>query len=583
MTAISADETVDGVQVSLYAALRGNLDVWRVLNNTIYAKRSGFSFEALGGSAFGLRMSGVTTPGASASYGGLDITLLTKEYQRIDILSAPLVLNVTYNYLRSLSLRLSDPRVLALNYLDLNLSAHNPIPPRGHLRIRLPPGFALDASRTRVTQLAGGAAMDGNLTAVVVDAGTAELRLERDGLTPSVAGGAHLLRLHGVINPEYEMTVAAAGLEVSSRDEAGRDIDVFDITRLAVGDDGYTRLPDDLGIAPHDLGSANTTLVNFHAGETTDGSISATLRNPLPPGGAVVVVFPSGFALPAVPTATLVVTSADGLSSVELGALQLHVSGATIVTASSTADGSPQLTLQDRQNSTIGNVSFHRRLRHVPQSLAGAGAVITVHFFGLVIPCWQQTTASFELYTTTAAGHTVDLLRPAAAAATQLDMLSNALTQPLVSLLNPTTGALTDATVSFRVFNAVPPGGAVRITFPPGFSFYGPGDEGGFTFGGSVTASSSALDHLSGDPLDAVTSGGGLVAMADDTVVHVFRDSVGLPANDSCFAFGGTCAQCLISVRPPSMHMQHVPAPVLTPDPRPPTLRPLTPARSRTR
>lgn len=526
--------------------------------------------------AFGLRMSGVTTPSASDSYGGLDISLLTKDYQRIDVLAAPLVLNVTHNYLRFLSLRLSDPRVLALNYLDLNLSAHNPVPPRGHLRIRLPPGFALDASRTRVTQLAGGAAMDGNLTAVVVDAATAELRLERDGLTPSVGGGAHLLRLHGVINPEHEMTVAAAGLELSSHDENGRYVDVFDIARLAAGDDGRKRLPDDLGIAPHDLSGANTTLDNFHAGEITNGSISATLRNPLPLGGAVVVVFPSGFKLPDVPTATLVVTSADGATSVELSAAHLHVSGESVVIHSSTADGSPQLTLQDRQNGTIGDASNHRRLRHVPQPLAGAGALITVHFFGLVIPCWQQTTASFELKTTTAAGHTVDLLRPAAADATRLIMLSNALTQPSVSLLNPTTGALTDATVSFRVFNAVPPGGAVRITFPPGFSFYGPGDEGGFTFGGAVTASSSGLARLGGDPLDAVSSGG-LVALADDTVVHVFRDSLGLPANDSCFefpaSFGGTCAQCLISVRRRACTCSMSPPPRSPPTlhPRPPT------------
>lgn len=541
--------------MKIYEALTGNLDVWRVLNNTIYAKRSGFSFEALGGTAWGLRMSGVTTPGASAAYGGLDITLLTNEDQRIDILAAPLVLNVTYNYLHSLSLSLSDPRVLALNYLDLNLSLHNPVPRQGHLRIRLPPGFALDASRTRITQLAGGAAMDGNLTAVLVDAATAELKLERDGLTPSVAGGAHLLRLHGVINPEYEMTAAVADLELSSHDEAGRYIDVFRIPELDQVDEYQRRIlpPDDLYIAPHDLEGANTTLDNFHAGETTDGSISATLRNPLPLGGKVVVVFPSGFKLPDVPTATIVVTSTDN-TTVELGAAQLHVSGETISTPSSTADGSPQLTLQDRQNSTIGDVSSHRRLRHVPQSLAGAGAVITVHFFGLVIPCWQQTTASFELYTTTAEGKTVDLLRPAAAAATQLDMLSNALTQPSVSLLNPTTGALTDATVSFRVFNAVPPGGAVRITFPPGFTFYGPGDEGSFTFGGAVTASSSALAHQSGDPLDAVSSGG-LVALADDSVVHVYRDSFCPPttdcppAEDSCFAFGGTCAQCRISVK----------------------------------
>ena len=85
------------------------------------------------------------------------------------------MLNVTHNFFRSIGLRLSDPRVLARNYLDLNLSAHNPVPPRGHLRIRMPPGFTLDASETRVTQLAGGAAMDGNLTAVVVDAATAEL------------------------------------------------------------------------------------------------------------------------------------------------------------------------------------------------------------------------------------------------------------------------------------------------------------------------------------------------------------------------------------------------------------------------
>ena len=529
-------------------------------------------------------MSGVTTPGASAGYGGLDITLLTNDYQRIDILAAPLVLNVTYNYLHSLSLSLSDPRVLALNYLDLNLSLHNPVPRRGHLRIKLPPGFVLDASRTRITQLAGGAAMDGNLTAVVVDAATAELKLERDGLTPSVAGGAHLLRLHGVINPEYEMTgldaAKVALLELSSHDEAGRYIDVFRIPKLDKVDE-YQKMippPDDLDIAPHDLEGAKTTLDNFHAGETTDGSISATLRNPLPLGGKVVVVFPSGFKLPDVPTATIVVTSTDN-TTVELGAAQLHVSGETIVIPSSTADGSPQLTLQDRQNSTIGDVSNHRRLRHVPQSLAGAGAVITVHFFGLVIPCWQQTTASFELKTTTALGQTVDLLRPAAANATQLDMLSNALTQPSVSLLNPTTGALTDATISFRVFNAVPPGGAVRITFPPGFTFYGPGDEGSFTFGGAVTASSSALAHLSGDPLDAVSSGG-LVALADDSVVHVYRDSFCPPATDcppaedTCFADGATCAQCLISVRRRAYtcSMPPLPRSPPTPDPRPPTL-----------
>ena len=84
-------------------------------------------------------------------------------------------------------------------------------------------------------------------------------------------------------------------------------------------------------------------------------------------------------------------------------------------------------------------------------------------------------------------------------------MENNALTQPKVSLLNPTTGALTDATISFRVFNAVPPGGAVRITFPPGFSFFGPGDRGSFAFGGAVTATSSGLAHSGGDPLDAVS------------------------------------------------------------------------------
>ena len=47
---------------------------------------------------------------------------------------------MTHNFFKSIGLRLSDPRVLARNYLDLNLSAHNPVPPRGHLRIKLPPG-----------------------------------------------------------------------------------------------------------------------------------------------------------------------------------------------------------------------------------------------------------------------------------------------------------------------------------------------------------------------------------------------------------------------------------------------------------
>lgn len=295
-----------------------------------------------------------------------------------------------------------------------------------------------------------------------------------------------------------------ASFEISSHDDRGRYMDVFDSEQLK-DEEGYTRRPDDLGIAPHDLTAASATLDNLRAGEVTNGTISATLRNPLPPGGAVVVVFPSGFQLPEIPTATLVVTSADGGSRVELGAAHLRVSGETIYVASSTADGSPQLTLQDRQNSTVGDASSHRRLGHVPQPLAGAGALITVRFFGLVIPCWQQTTASFELYTTTAAGHIVDLLRPAAAAATQLPMQSNALTQPKVSLLNPTTGALTDATISFRVFNAVPPGGAVRITFPQGFSFFGPGDRGSFAFGGALTATSSGLAHSGGDPLDAVS------------------------------------------------------------------------------
>ena len=82
---------------------------------------------------------------------------------------------MTHNFFRSIGLRLSDPRVLARNYLDLNLSAHNPVPPRGHLRLKLPAGFTLDAGETRIDQLAGGATMDGNLTAVVVDAATAEL------------------------------------------------------------------------------------------------------------------------------------------------------------------------------------------------------------------------------------------------------------------------------------------------------------------------------------------------------------------------------------------------------------------------
>ena len=92
-------------------------------------------------------------------------------------------------------------------------------------------------------------------------------------------------------------------------------------------------------------------------------------------------------------------------------------------------------------------------------------------------------------------------------------MENNALTQPKVSLLNPTTGALTDATISFRVFNAVPPGGAVRITFPPGFSFFGPGDRGSFAFGGAVTATSSGLAHSGGDPLDAVSRARGRVGV----------------------------------------------------------------------
>ena len=539
--------------MTLYTSLSGNLDVWRVLNNTIYGLRSGFSFEGAGGTAFGVKVSGVTTPGAQSAYGGLEITLLTADYQHIDVLAMPLVINVTHNYMRSLSLRLSDPRVLARNYLDLNFSAHNPIPPRGHVLVRLPTGFVLDGSQVRVEQLDGGAAMDGNLTAVVVDAGTAEVRLQRDGLSPSEPGGEHRLRLHGVVNPEFQRTVMAEGLGLSTHDEQGRYIDVFDIEELAtVG--GRAALPSDLRILPHDLGAADTTLLNNRAGETTDGSISATLRNPLPPGGAVVVVFPSGFALPAQPTATLVVTSADGATSVEFGPAELRVSGTSIVTSSSTADGSPQLTLQDRANITgsctgslRGNSTgaCHRRLGHVPQSLAPAGSVITVHFFGLVIPCWQQTTAAFELSTTTPTGQVVDLLRPAAAADTKLTMESNKLTQPSVSLLDPTTGALTSATISFRVFNAVPAGGAVRISFPPGFSFYGPATDAAFA--GSVTAFSTTLDQNSGDPLDAVLSGG-LVAMADDTVVHIFRDSVGLPANDSCFATGATCSQCEISV-----------------------------------
>ena len=100
-------------------------------------------------------------------------------------------------------------------------------------------------------------------------------------------------------------------------------MDVFDSKQLR-DDDGYELKPPPIGIAPHDLAAASTTLDNQRAGEVTDGTISATLRNPLPVGGAVVVVFPSGFKLPEVPTAKLVVTSADGATKVELGDAGAH-------------------------------------------------------------------------------------------------------------------------------------------------------------------------------------------------------------------------------------------------------------------
>ena len=48
-------------------------------------------------------------------------------------------------------------------------------------------------------------------------------------------------------------------------------------------------------------------------------------------------------------------------------------------------------------------------------------------------------------------------------------------------------------------------------------------------------------------------SSGGLRALADDRVVHVYRDTRGpehadLPTNDTCFAPGKTCSKCTISV-----------------------------------
>jgi len=322
-----------------------------------------------------------------------------------------------------------------------------------------------------------------------------------------------------VINPDHQQLVPSSTLYMSTHDEAGRLIDLFDITH------GKMEKSEDLHIYPNDLTGAGASLNDYRAGETTDGSITAKLRNALPPRGVVIIVFPLGFALPTVPTAMLRImpSTASDADRHALGPSSLNVTG------SMSSDGKPQLMLQVLSGA----------------ALPKADAQVTVLFFGVTVPCWEQITPSFAMRTTTAEGFTVDVLDTAAAKETELRVRTNLITEPHVELLNPTTGALTDATITFRVFNAVPAGGAVRITFPSGFSFYGPAT--GAAFAGSVVAFSTGLEQNGGDPLDAVL-GGGSNEMADDSVVHVFRDVEGLPVNDSCFALGATCADCLISV-----------------------------------
>ena len=501
--------------------LSGSISVFRVLNNTITAVRGGFSFDEAGNVTYGLTLSGVTTPGVQEVFGGLDVTLFTDDGFTIDVLPVPLALNVSVNYFASYAATLTDSRVLADTSLLVEFSTHNPIPPRGSVRIALPDGFKLRATAT-VTQKApsdgttglpyGGVGMDGDLTLVVLNASSGEIRLDRAGLTATPAGGSHALLIDGVVTPPYEQTVTQQ-LAISTHDApGGRYIDVLaqlgDVRELGL--DSAKFMSTLLEVIPNDLSDASAHLDDDRAGATTDGYVTFRLRNPLPVGGAVELTFPLGFNVTAAPVATLAVLR--GGAEVPLPALV----GANTSVDPTLAPGESRKQLTLRLDADAPPTAY--------------GEALILRFYNVTAPCWRQQTPSFDLRTAVPTDETVDTLR----SDVTLAISANVITTAAVTLAEPTTGALTSADVSFVVHNAVPSGGAVKIAFPAGFSFFGPAT--GMAFAGSVEASSQAL----GSPLDVVLGGGDAAEMADDHVVVVWRDRDAAYENDTCFDAGAS-------------------------------------------
>ncbi|KAL3910156.1 MAG: hypothetical protein SGPRY_009162, partial [Prymnesium sp.] len=458
-------------------------------NATLVIQRSSLS-ELPAGVNYSLLLFGIVNPRFAHTTQGVSMRMVTPFGALIDVQTIPQPELIFPNRFVSASARLLDSRTLALTTLLLSFTTSNPIPPDGFIRLWLPVGAYFVAEG----EVSAHTSLDGQLQASRLDRFGGFIELARSGGSETAAGANHTLELHGVFNPPSAGVAYLYNL--SSHTAAGQPIDQLALSSALA-----------LQIVPNDLSDVTVSLTDARAGAVTEGNVSLTLHNPLPPRGMIALAFPLGFVLPSPPVAQLqlpsgltlpteVVTEASVTTSARRA---MHEEGH--LPRSPDSPHLPSLpNSEGRRLSELSNLGVSDLLqlstpavlllRYIGADPTPASARVVLHFSAVTNPPYSQTTPRFEAWTLTADALPIDKFRHLAGNATT-SLSPNQITHASAQLDDPRGGALTSARLHFTIFNPVPHLGQVCVSFPQGFRFYGPAS--GFGFGGRLRAYSTQL------------------------------------------------------------------------------------------
>ncbi len=422
--------------------------------NRIMISRDGTGTAAAGGTAIRLTIRGIKDPSATGTLiGGFAITTRDSGDNTIDQNTAVPSISIPAGTLANDALVPSSLVAGSVSLVTINFTTANPIPQGGRIKIFFPDTFEPSMAHGQLaTGLSG---LDG-IWLATVPGPVKVLILTQSGGGPTGAGMKSLTIL-GVRNPQ------AAG---PSGNVFGTAYPFAFLTENSSGAAlDYDPLVANVMITVGNM-SANVrpvldTYNNQAAGASGQVLLTFNPSNPLPANGKIIIVFPSGFTLPA----TL---NASAISAVNMDAGFSGTSSGQTMTITRDNTGTTSIPSSSSKTLAINYIVNP----HLPGSYSGFTVTTTL----------GNGTNQIDTATATAVNITTGtLVGP--------DQVPPG-TGPFYPRIRPQllgAGALGSVDIIFTSINDLPSNGKIQINFPAGFDISG---ANGLTasLGGNLTA-----------------------------------------------------------------------------------------------